>query len=282
MGGSVMKSSRLVVALIVLSSVGVSSLAGATGERSSSPAEHLVAHAASPTGNPAVIAYYRQVVAATRAADGVRYTYDASAPFDQLKLFGKGRWSVYSNSWPHAGFYGVDDTAFAGARNGRVTFVSDTLVWGGRGPNFSPFGEVLTALGEVELYGNAEASTTPTKSQPIWQPCAGSVHGPVAGATKVGGPSGYGLYGDFRTMKRVGANEVVVSTFPYGKGHVATETDVIDRATHLPVSGTTMVSGAPGQPAYTTRWTLTWYHVPIYPPRTDGTCATIYPASVAS
>ncbi len=101
------------------------------------------------------------------------------------------------------------------------------------------------------------------------------MHGPVASYTKVGVPSGYGLGGDFRSMKRVGPNEVVISTYPAGKGHVATETDVIDRATDLPLSGTTVVSGTPGEPAFTMHWSVAWYHTPLYLPRTDGVCASI-------
>ena len=269
-----MKASRCVAALVVLSSVGVASAASATLGRSTRSSHREVAHA-TPTGNRAVIAYYRTVVAATVAADGARYTYGASAPLDRVRLAAKGGWSVYSGSWPHPGYYPVDDTFFVAASGGRVTFVTDTMTWGGQGPTFSPFGEVLTARGEVELYGNAAASTTPTQNQRFSQTCGGPVHGPVAGFTKVGVASGYGLYGDFRSMKRVGPNEVVVSTYPYGKGHVATETDVIDRATHLPVSGVTTVSGAPGQPAYTMRWSVAWYHTPLYLPRTDGVCASI-------
>ena len=269
-----MKTSRFVAVLVVLSSIGVAGAASATVERAGRTSERLVAHE-TPTGNRAVIAYFRQVVAATRAADGAEYTYSASAPLDRLKLLPKGGWSVYSWSWPHPGYYPIDDTFFVGASHGRITFVTDTMTWGGHGPTFSPFGEVLSSRGEVELFGGAVATTTPPQHQTIMQPCDGLVHGPVASYTKVGVPSGYGLGGDFRSMKRVGPNEVVISTYPAGKGHVATETDVIDRATDLPLSGTTVVSGTPGEPAFTMHWSVAWYHTPLYLPRTDGVCASI-------
>ncbi len=267
-----MKVRLLAVAAFVLVGFAGVTTAGAVTGRPSRRAGALEAHVKGTTGNAAVIAFYRKVVAATKAADGASYAYGASAPFDQLKLLPKGAWSVYAESWPHAGYYPVDDTFYVGATNGRVSFVTDTIVWAGHGRQFGTFGEVLTARGEVELFGNAAASTTPTPSQLVTQPCGGPVHGPVAGFSKVGGASGYGLYGDFRSMKRVGPNEVVVSTYPFGKGHVATETDVIDRATDLPISGRTVVSAAPAQPSYTMAWTVTWYHVPIYLPNTTGAC----------
>ena len=255
-----MKLSRWLAVAVVLSSLAL----GATGATGATGA----------SGNRAVIDFYRKVVAATVAADGAKFTYGASAPFDQLRLAGSG-WRVYADSWSRAGYYPVDDTFYVAASHGRITFVTDTLSWGGRGPRFKSFGEVLTALGEVELAGGAAASSTPTASQAQIQPCVGRVRGAVAGLTKVGAPSGYGLYGDFRSMKRAGPNEVVVSSYPFGRGHVATETDVIDRATLLPLRGTTSVSGAPGEPAYTMRWTVAWYHTALYLPRTNGTCASI-------
>ena len=263
------------VVAIVVASVASASVAGGVSARHDGVGSLAAAHATRPTGNPAVIAFYRKVVAATDAATGSQYAYTAAAPDEQLKIAPNHSWNVFTGTWPRPGYYPVANEFYIGARAGHVTFVSDTLIWDGHGPSFSTFGELLTARGEVELAGGAPALTTPTAAQFLSQPCEGPVHGAVAGISKVGGSSGYGLYGDFRSMRRAGANEVVVSSFPDGKGHVATETDVIARSTFLPRSGTEVVSAAPGQPGYTMHWTVSWYHVPLYPAKTNGSCLAI-------
>ncbi len=263
------------VAALVLGSVASAQVAGGVSPGHDRVASTAHARATKATGDPAVIAYYRKVVAATDAATGVRYVYSAAAPYDQLQFGPNHSWNVWTATWPRPGYYPVTDVVNIGARNAKVTFVTDTFTWAGRGPTFSPFSELLTAAGEVQLGGGAAASTTPTANQTAVVPCLGSVHGSVAGISKVGGASGYGLYGDFRSMRRAGANEVVVSSFPFGKGHVATETDVIDRSTLLPRSGLDVVSAAPGQPGYRIHWTVSWYHVPLYPANTTGSCLAI-------
>jgi len=230
------------------------------------------------TGNAGAIAFYRKVVSATQAADGVEQIYASSAPLTQVKYSSTGGLSWYVMQPKKAGFAPAVDIVFVGADSGKVTFVADTVLYPGSGPKFPDFGMLLTAKGEVILAGGAPARTTPATSKTTVAPCVGpSKVRFVAGYPGVGVAFGYALYGHFDPVKIVdkGKEYAVTSTYPWSSSpsRTATEVDVVSVATHLPVASQITVNAGGGLPAFTLRWANTWFHSTIYPPRTDGTCA---------
>lgn len=236
------------------------------------------------SGNPAVIAFYRKVVAATRAATAEASFFSATDSLAQVKVNPNGSYSWFQYDPPKPGFVPAKGVVWVVATAGRVRFVTESLAYGRVGTAFGPFGIVLTSRGEVLLGGNA-FPTVPSASSatPGPRPCEGTTTGPVdvGGWTKVGGPSGYGLYGDFLSMHRAGGAEIVTSTYPWGsKGQRVTEVDTISLTTHLPVRSVMHVSAAPGIPAYTLAYRDVWYRSRVLPPTSNGVCATyLRPAS---
>lgn len=238
------------------------------------PAGVLEAHA-SATGDAKVIAFYRTVSAASHATSGQVEHFNASAPQDSIKLLGKGAFSLREAGPAHAGFHPVNDVVTIGARHGRIAFVIDVISWAGRGPRFKTFSEMLTATGEVRLAGVASASALPTSRQTRVAGCSGSVGGSVGAFSKVGYAEGYLVGGHFVSMTRSGAHEKVTLAFPYSASQIATETDVISRASRLPLSSTIVVASSQNNGGFREHWSNTWLHTKIYPPRTSGLCSRI-------
>jgi hypothetical protein len=246
-------------------------------ERKSKPKERTTVTAPKPTGNAAAIAFYRKVVAATQAADGVEQLYPPTAPLTQVRYSKKGlAWLIEGPK--KAGYAPAADLVFVGASHGKVSFVADSVFYDGIGPAFPPFGLLLTAKGEVLLAGGAPASTSPPGTKTPVQPCVGPTKiAFVAGYPAVGVPFGYSLYGHFYPMKSAdkGKVEEVTSTYPwvFKPARTATEVDTIEVSDDLPVAGVIHVSAGGGMPAFTLRWVNKWFHKRLYPPKTNGTCA---------
>jgi hypothetical protein len=230
------------------------------------------------TGNGAAIAFYRKVVVATAATDGVEELYPAQAPLTQARYANK-RLSWTEMQPKKAGFSPAADLVFVGASQGRVTFVADSVLYAGKGTSFPNFGLVLTGKGEVILGGGAPARTTPVGKKTTVFPCAGPYSGQalVDGYPKVGLPFGYALYGHFDPMKLADKGKVyeVTSTYPWSKkpARTATEVDTVPRATDLPSESVIHVSAGGQFAAFTVRWANVWYHTKLYPPATTSACA---------
>jgi hypothetical protein len=177
------------------------------------------------------------------------------------------RWNACSSGLP-AG----SGTGHGRCLGGRVKFVVETLT-AFRPPGFPPVGLLLASSGEYQLAGGAPVSFTPPTTA-SYQPCVGRNTGPpyVGGYTKVGVASGYGLFGHFDPMRRVGSNEIVTSTYAWSSNQVATEVDTIAASTRLPSAGVVRVSGATGRPAFSYHWTVRWYAARAYPPNSNGVC----------
>ena len=258
----------------------LSALAGVAGASvASHPATRTepgdVSFHAAATGDAAAIAFYRTVSAASHATDGQVEHFSATAPQDAIKLLGKGGFSLREAGPAHAGFHPVDDVVTIGARHGRIAFVIDVISWAGHGPRFGTFSEMLTAQGEVRLAGAASASALPTARQSRVVACAGRVSGAVGAFSQVGYAEGYLVGGHFVSMTRSGAHEVVTLAFPYSASQIATETDVISRASRLPLSSTIVVASSQDHGGFTEHWSNSWLHTRLYPPRTSGLCARI-------
>jgi hypothetical protein len=229
-----------------------------------------------PTGNATAIAFYRKVVAATRAEDGVEQLYPPTAPLTQVLYSKKGlAWYIESPKKP--GYAPAADLVFIGASRGKVTFVADSVLYEGTGPVFPPFGLLLTAKGEVLLAGGAPASTSPPGAKTPVQPCVGPTKVTfVAGYPAVGVPFGYALYGHFEAMKQAdkGKVEEVTSTYPWAlkPARTATEVDTVEVSNDLPIAGVIHVSAGGGMAAFTLRWVNKWFHGRLYPPKTNGAC----------
>ena len=230
------------------------------------------------TGNTAAIAFYRKVVKATAATEGVEEIYPPQQPLTQAKFAGK-RLSWAEMQPTKAGFSPATDVVFVGAEHGKVTFVADTVLYAGKGAIFPDFGLLLTPKGEVLLANGAAARTGPvTKKTPVY-PCAGGYSGPklVAGYDRVGIQFGYSLVGHFDKMKVVDKGKAyqVTSTYPWfgNPAQTATEVDTVPIATDLPALTVIHVSAAGKFAAFTMREANVWAHQKLYPPATNGTCA---------
>ncbi len=253
----------------------LSGVAGASVAAHAGPPTSLAQAHASATGDARAIAFYREVAAVTGATSGQIEHFGASASQDAIKLLGKGGFSLREAGPAFAGFHPVDDVVTIGARRGRIAFVIDVISWAGQGPRFATFSEMLTALGEVRFAGVASASSLPTASQRVSVACAGRVGGAVGAFSHVGYAEGYLVGGHFISMKRAGAHEIVTLAFPYSASQIATETDVISRASHLPLSSTIVVASSQNNGGFAEHWSNSWLHLRIYPPRTTGLCASV-------
>ncbi len=237
------------------------------------------AAAATPkaTGDAAAIALYRKVVAATSATSGVEEIFTAAAPLTQARYSSAGL-SWYIMQPKKAGFAAADDVVFIAAAGGKVRFVTDSVVYGGTGKApFPPFGLVLTAKGEVLLDGAAPALAAPPLPTTPIEACATPLKPPhfVAGYPQVGVAYGYSLYGHFDPLKQAAKDYDVTSTFPWSSkpSRTATELDVVQASTDLPVESIVHVSAGGQYPAFTLRWVNVWFKKALYPPKTNGACA---------
>jgi hypothetical protein len=187
-------------------------------------ASTLPAQAATvPTGNARTIAFYRAMADKTRlyGTNVVRQTGFASLQID-------GNNPVWSNAEAApAGFSPATEDIIIASTDGKVTWVTDLITARCSGGKCASVETLLDSSGVFSRLPSGPYSTSCwTKSQ-----------GPVAGLTKTGGPSGYGVDGYFAPMRQVGGNELVTSTYPYGNGRTATELDTISLATDLPIKG---------------------------------------------
>ena len=258
----------LPIALMTLGLVGTaffasSSFAAVIRAKSSLAINHLPP----PSGNAAAIAFYRKVVAATRKMGGQEESFTGS-----YSVVDPGTHGWYTGGEaPRTGYVSANDQVWIGVSKERVTFVSDTIT-PGASASFSPFGLLLNSSGEFLLENGAPASFL--SSAPTAYSCEGKTTGEkwVGGFSKVGAPSGYGLFGHFEAMRRAGRNEIVTATYPWNAKQVATEVDTIPIATHLPIVSVTTVSPAVGLAGFSYRLTNRWYAKTPYPPRSTGVC----------
>lgn len=237
---------------------------------STSKANAKTRAASGPSGNAATLAFYRQVVAATRRMGTEVLTIGGS--YTIVEYQGSLKHWYTGGTSSRAGYQPAADLVTIAASGGRVKFVVDAIVHT-RPPGFSPFGLLLTASGEYLLAGGAPVTFTPPTTH-AYQPCMGRSTGApyVGGYTKVGVASGYGFYGHFGPMRRVGANEIVTSTYPWGSKQVETEVDTIAASTHLPSAGVVRVSSGGGLSGFSYHWTVRWYGATAYPPNSNGVC----------
>jgi len=253
------------VLIFILTAIAVLPAGATTGEPNVK-----VRAASGPSGNTATIAFYRRVVAATRRMGTEVMTIGGSYTIvDQSG--GHSHW--YTGGTPsRAGYQPAADLVTIAAAGGRVKFVVDVIT-AVRPPGFGPFGLLLASSGEYVLAGGAPVTFTPPTTAE-YQPCEGRATGSpdVAHYTKVGVASGYGLYGHFGPMRRVGANEIITSTYPWDSKQIATEVDTIAAFTHLPSAGVVSVSAGNGLAGFSFRWTVRWHAATAYPPNSNGVC----------
>lgn len=227
-----------------------------------------------PSGNAKTIAFYRAVLAANKRAKGWRATFTGYTAVDES--IGKNTffdWR-YEAGIPKGYSWAVDHVTVA-ASDGRVSWLSDemtskpTCSYGANGGSLcyggAPYEVVLTSRGLVGHFVLSKAAATLI----CWSPD----HGGAAGYTKVGVNSGFGLYGGhFYPMRRVGAAEIVTSTYPWGTKQHATEVDTIPIATHLPEVIVIHVSASAGNPALAIRATFHWLGATPVEPNTTPSC----------
>jgi hypothetical protein len=197
-----------------------------------------------PTGNSKTIAFYRAMARKTQVygTNLVRQTGFASLQVD-------GKYAVWSNAEaPPAGFSPAREDIIIASTNGKVTWVTDLITARCSGGKCASVETLLDSSGVFSRQPSGPYSTSCwTKSQ-----------GPIAGITKTGGPSGYGVNGYFAPMKQVGGNGLVTSTYPYGNGRTATELDTISLATDLPIKGVIRVSSGRGLRAFYYSFSDSW------------------------
>ncbi|MCL6092108.1 MAG: hypothetical protein M1435_04080 [Actinobacteria bacterium] len=229
------------------------------------------------SGNAGAIAFYRKVVKATEATDGVEEFYPPQEPLTQARYAAKRlSWAEMQPS--RAGFAPAGDIVFVGALRGKVTFVADSVIYAGKGARFPDFGLLLTPKGEAVLVGGAAARTAPVGKKTAVYPCAGKYTGPslVAGYNKVGVAFGYSLLGHYDALKLVDKAKAyeVTSTYPWPGTPVrrATEVDTVPIATDLPTLTVIHVSAGGKFPAFTMREANVWFRQKLYPPDTNGVC----------
>ena len=228
---------------------------------------NIAGGSAAPTGNPKTIAFYRAVVNATRQHKGVVSIQTGFVTMsDELKS------SSFSYFWGRGtsppGYVRAVEHITIAAANRHVVWVTDDMVpegcTAGAGGSCLPVEFLLSSSGVLWRFDSARLPP----SSLCWSSSAakGDV---VGGYSKIGVAFGYALYGYFYPMKRVGGNEYVTSTFPWGKTQKATEVDKINLATHLPASSIVRIASATGLPAFTYSWTNQWLkNAPLMPQAT--------------
>jgi len=227
-------------------------------------------NASGPSGNAVTLAFYRQVVAATRRMGTEVPTIGGSYTVVDYQASLK-HW--YTGGTPsRTGYQPATDVVTVAAAGGRVKFVVDVIT-AVRPPGFPPLGLLLASSGEYLLAGGAPVTLTPPTTA-SYQPCVGRTTGApdVADYTKVGVASGDGFYGHFGPMRRVGANEIITSMYPLGSKQVETEVDTIAASTHVPSAGVVRVSAGNGLSGFSYHWTVRWHLATAYPPNSNGVC----------
>ena len=206
-----------------------------------------------PTGNAATIAFYRLVVNATARAGAEE---SVQSGYSALQELPNGTTNWENGLALKSGFVPATDHIVVAAAGRRVIWVSDELVPTSSCTAATTCVSVQTFLGRAGVFFRRLAPGAST----CWQVAHALVPGSspsVGGYTKIGVPSGYGLYGHFEPMRRVGNTVYVTSSFPWGKA-TATEVDTISSVTHLPTAGSTRVSASSGAPSFSFHWTMKW------------------------
>jgi hypothetical protein len=198
-----------------------------------------------PTGNAKTIAFYRHVVLATGRAPG--WT-EVQTGYYSLEQSGQtANWWTWLDGAAPAGYHAAADHFTIAASGGKIVWGEDEMV-----PSGACGGGA--ACTPIEILSNGVNNLYLRFVRPGASTCWLTAHGsPLPGS--VGGSSGYGLYGHFLPMRRVGGTVYVTSTYPLDGRHV-TEVDTINYATHLPSAGVSHVAAAAGKPAFSFSWTI--------------------------
>lgn len=206
-----------------------------------------------PTGNAKTIAFYRQVVRATEQAPG--WT-EVQTGYYSLEQSGQSaNWWTWIDGAAPAGYRPVTDHFTIAAQGGKVVWGQDEMV---------PIGACGAVCSPIVIASNEANALYFRFLRSGGSSCWMTAHGsPLPNA--VGGSSGYGLFGHFLPMRRVGGTVYVTSTYPLN-GRVVTEIDTISYSSKLPSAGVSHVAAAPGKPAFTYHWTIRFQRVePVAP-----------------
>jgi hypothetical protein len=199
----------------------------------------------STTGDPATIAFYRTVAAATAAKSGL---VEVSSGFSSVREASSFPFRWAQNGAPSASFTPVVDHITVAAKAGKIIWISDVMI-----PQHGckPTPAHLCEPAHIELTPKGLFAEVGASG------CATPAHGSLLLFSAVGGPIGYQAYGHFLPLARKGANVVVTSTYPVG-AQVATEVDTISYATRLPILTVVHVGKAKGRAAFTSTTTMKW------------------------
>ncbi|HET9060916.1 MAG TPA: hypothetical protein VFN61_13425 [Acidimicrobiales bacterium] len=197
------------------------------------------------TGDPATIAFYRTVAAATAAKSGL---VEVSSGFSSVREASSLPFSWAQNEAPSASFTPVVDHITIAAKAGKIIWISDVMT-----PQHGckPTAAHMCEPAHIELTPKGLFAEVGASG------CATQGHGSLLLFSAVGGPIGYQAYGHFLPMVRKGANVVVTSTYPVG-AQVATEVDTIPYATRLPIMTVVHVAKAKGRAAFTSTTSTNW------------------------
>ena len=197
-----------------------------------------------PTGDAATIAFYKTMVQKTLSYGTL---VERQTGYAALQTAGRSANWTYGEGVP-LGYAPATEDIVVAAAGGRLTWVMDTMTPRCGGASCTTVQMLLDPSGAFLkiLTGRYRAS------------CWSAAHGDVAGYSRTGVPSGYGLYGRFLPMKRVGANELVTSTYAFGVGRTATELDTISLATDLPTKGLVHVGRTTTQRAFSYSFSDQW------------------------
>ena len=197
-----------------------------------------------PTGDGKTIAFYGVMVHKTLSYGTL---IERQSGYAALQTAGRAANWAYGKGVPPGYSPAMEDVVVASAR-GKVTWITDTMT-----PRCTGANCVV-----VQLLLDRAGAFFKIASGPYLASCWSVARGSVAGYTRIGVPSGYGLYGHFDPMKRVGRDELVTSTYPFGVGRTATELDTISIATDLPIKGVVHVTSDSAQSAVSYTFLDTW------------------------
>lgn len=207
------------------------------------------AAATGATGDAATLKFYAQVVRATALAPGVSYVYFG---YSSVQESTNGTFNWYQSAPPPAGYFPVVDHVHFAQAAGKVIWAEDQMVpTSACRPTPARMCHTLTVL----LTPSGLFSQVAGAGR-CWQ----RSHGSILSMTKVGWVAGYGLYGNFQPMRRVGNTVYVTSTYPWGKTRTATEIDTISYSSRLPSLGQMSVPASVGYAAFQYHWTAKWLH----------------------
>lgn len=225
------------------------------------------------SGNPAVIAYFRLVSAASQRMAAQELTITGEAAIKDY--VSRQSWDVTTADTVGApvpsGYVPAVQYITVAAEAGRITWISSVIVPAGcPSANTPRCPGTANNVPALFLLTSAGFFIHPYRYPDL---CWSKGKGSVDGWSETGGPFGYELYGDYVSMRRVGASIQVVSTYAVGGGQTATETDTVDVATHLPTSTFINVPAASGHQGYTQHWTNRWLTTAPSQPQVGALCS---------